>query len=135
MLLCKSNALSHHSLLIDWLLYFSTPLLNFYHIKLDFLSMHNNLINIYETFTRKVKNQKRLKVKGSLYYRPRLLSFYIVCLALILNFLFCDFRCGHCKKLAPEYEKAATALLNADPAVPIAKVRKCIAGLGMWSWL
>jgi len=30
--------------------------------------------------------------------------------------------CGHCKKLAPEYEKAATALLNADPAVPIAKV-------------
>lgn len=30
--------------------------------------------------------------------------------------------CGHCKRLAPEYEEAATRLAGDDPAVPLAKV-------------
>ena len=30
--------------------------------------------------------------------------------------------CGHCKKLAPHYSKAAKALKTSDPAVPLIKV-------------
>jgi len=40
--------------------------------------------------------------------------------------------CGHCKKLAPEYAKAATVLKNDKPPIPLASV-DCIANSGVCS--
>lgn len=59
--------------------------------------------------------------------RPAL-SLYLHVVPLIFNLC----RCGHCKRLAPEYEKAATALAGDDPAIPLAKV-DCPANSGLCS--
>lgn len=58
----------------------------------------------------------------------RPLSLYMHVVSLLVNLC----RCGHCKRLAPEYEKAATALAGDDPPIPLAKV-DCPANSGLCS--
>ncbi len=43
---------------------------------------------------------------------------YVVNLIIAILYI----RCGHCKRLVPEYEVAATALLTNDPPIPLVKV-------------
>ena len=40
----------------------------------------------------------------------------------LIQFLICPLRCGHCKKLKPEFDKASKDLLANDPPVTLAKI-------------
>ena len=56
------------------------------------------------------------------YYRAHnIVLFSTLLYSHISPFVHC-FRCGHCKRLAPEYERAANELSSDIPPVPLAKV-------------
>ena len=56
---------------------------------------------------------------------------YVLLTFLLITMCLPGARCGHCKKLAPEFEKAATVLKDSDPPVILAEVNQqcCCQGL------
>ena len=46
--------------------------------------------------------------------------------SLIIHLSYLEYfpRCGHCKRMKPEFEKSAGDLIKNDPPVTLAKVRK-----------
>ncbi len=46
----------------------------------------------------------------------------LYCIGTYIIFLLYS-RCGHCKKMAPEFDKASSVLLSNDPPIHLVKVR------------
>ena len=46
-----------------------------------------------------------------------------------MSFQLSNFRCGHCKKMAPEFDSASTILADNDPPVTLVKVSTCVVVL------